>query len=264
MLALHTGHCIARGSEWLGFKTYPSNVLRLQVELPMYIDRERLSKYCDGSRQIFLAKDSRTNVSIDEASNDAIDYAYPTNYVSRTEQFLHIDESIGWESLLRNIRTMKEHFPDTPIVIILDPLYKLFGRNINEEEDVKPLIDKMDIAMEDIKDISFIIVHHTRKSLTDENGVPIAMGSQDATGSRAWLRWADTVLRIDPDIADNTNSRVTATFTKHRNAESPLPIIKIRWDRDTLHPQIINRYFPRYEDDGEIVQRGDDILNQLE
>ena len=269
ILALHTGHCIARGSSWLGFKTYPSNVLRLQVELPMYIDRERLEKYCMGSSKIYLAKDGRSEVTseeLDKLDKATRDYAYPTNYVSRTEQFIHIDESIGWESLLRNIRLIVSAFPNAPLVIILDPLYKMFNRDINEETDVKPLLDKIDLIMEEVESvgISFIIVHHTRKSKTDESGVPIAMGSQDATGSRAWMRWADTILRIDPDPTDKTLTRVTATFTKHRNAESVLPVTRIRWNRDTLHPQIIGRFFPKYEDEGEIVSRGEDILSKLE
>lgn len=269
ILALHTGHCIARGSRWLGFKTYPSNVLRLQVELPMYIDRERLEKYCIGSKQIYLAKDGKTNVSsgeLDKLDNDAISYAYPNNYISRTEQFIHIDESIGWESLLRNIRLIASCMPQAPLVVILDPLYKMFGRDINEETDVKPLLDKIDLIMEDVKgtDISFIIVHHTRKSKTDDSGIPIAMGSQDATGSRAWMRWADTILRIDPELGDRTMTRVTATFTKHRNAERVLPIIRLRWDRDTLHPQILQSIFPKQEDEGETELRGESGLSQLE
>ena len=267
ILAVHTGHCIARGSRWLGFKTYPSNVLRLQVELPMYIDRERLDKYCAGSEKIFLAKDGKVEVTskeLDKLANNVTDYAFPTNYVSRTEQFIHIDESIGWESLLRNIRAMVAAFPNLPLVVILDPLYKMFNRNISEETDVKPLLDKIDLIMDEVRDIgiAFIIVHHTRKSKTDESGVPIAMGSQDATGSRAWMRWADTILRIDPDPTDQTLTKVTATFTKHRNADSVLPITNIRWDRETLHPQIINRFFPKHEDEGDIALRGD--LSKLE
>lgn len=266
ILALHTGHCIARGSDWLGFKTYPSNVLRLQVELPMYIDRERLDKYCIGSRQIFLAKYSHTEP--DKLDARAARYAYPGNYISRTEQFLHIDESLGWESLLRNIRTCVTELPPAPLVVILDPLYKLFNRDISAEVDVKPLIDKIDIIMEDkdLKDVglSFIIVHHTRKSKTDESGTPMAMGSQDATGSRAWLRWTDTILRIDPDPEDRTMTKVTATFTKHRNAEDVLPIIRLRWNRDTLHPQILQRLMPRYEDEEEMELRGQADLAQLE
>jgi len=269
ILAVHTGHCIARGSRWLGFNTYPSNVLRLQVELPMYIDRERHEKYCDGSRQIFLAKDERTDMptaEFDKLANEAITYAYPDNYITRTEQFIHIDESIGWESLLRNIRLLTSYFPDAPLVVILDPLYKMFNRDINEETDVKPLLDKVDLIMEEVRNIgvSFIIVHHTRKSKTDESGIPIAMGSQDATGSRAWMRWADTILRIDPDPGDKSMTKVTATFTKHRNADRVLPTIRLRWDRETLHPQIMQSIFPKQEDEGETELRGESGLAQLE
>lgn len=263
ILAKHTGHCIARGSSWLGFKTFPSNVLSVQAELPMYIDRDRLSKYCIGSKQIYLARDSRTNIAPDKLDNLATQYAYPNNYISRTEQFIHIDESIGWESLLRNIRLCIAELPPVPLVVILDPLYKIFGRNINEEVDVKPLIDKVDIIIEELG-VSFIIIHHTRKSKTDESGVPIAMGGQDATGARTWVRWADTVLRIDPKHNDRTMTRVTTTFTKHRNAEDVLPVIKLKWNRDTLHPQILQRIMPKYEDEEEIELRGEIDISQLE
>jgi len=264
ILALHTGHCIARGSKWLGFNTYSSNVLRLQVELPMYIDRERLDKYCRGSKDIFIARNNNTNITLAELDKNATAYAYPDNYVSRTEQFIHIDESIGWESLLRNIRLVVSEFPNLPLVIILDPLYKMFNRDINQETDVKPLLDKIDLIMEEMENvgISFIIVHHTRKAKSDESGIPIAMGSQDATGSRAWMRWADTILRIDPDPSDRSMTKVTATFTKHRNADSVLPVTTIRWDRETLHPQIISRFAPRYEDNEDVSLRGD--LSKLE
>ena len=268
ILALHTGHCIARGSRWLGFKTYPSNVLRVQVELPMYTDRERLDKYCVGSKNIYLARNGQqTVIPADQLDANANSYAYPDRYVSRTEQFLHIDESIGWESLLRNIRLCIAEMPPGPIIVILDPLYKMFNRDISQETDVKPLIDKIDLIMEDAKDtagVSFIIVHHTRKTKTDESGASITMGSQDATGSRAWLRWADTILRIDPDPTDRTLTKVTATFTKHRNATDVLPVIGIRWNRDTLHPQILFRSMPKYEDESELELRGKADLAQLE
>lgn len=265
ILALHTAHCISRGSSWLGFNTYPSNIIRLQTELPMYIDRERLEKYCSASKRIFLAK--TTNPNHPDLEDMATEYAYPLRYISRTEQFIHIDNSQGWESLLRNIRLCISELPEGPIVVILDPLYKIFGGNISEETDVKPLLDKIDLIMEDAKDtigISFIIVHHTRKVKTDESGSPIDLGSQDATGARTWMRWADTVLRIDPDINDRTLTKVTATFTKHRNAEDILPVIGLRWDRDTLHPRILWRKIPKYEDEDELEVRGDSDLTQLE
>lgn len=269
ILALHTAHCISRGSRWLGFLTNPSNVLRLQVELPMYTDRERIEKYCIGSKQIYLAKDGHkevTSAELDRLDNRATDYAYPL-VVNRTEQFIHIDESSGWESLRHNIQMCIAELPPLPLVIILDPLYKMFNRNLSEETDVKPMLDKIDLIMEDasksIPGISFIIVHHTRKTITD-SGKPVAMGSQDATGSRALVRWADTVLRIDPDPSDSTSTKVKATFTKHRNAEDILPTLIIRWNRDTLHPQILSRILPKYEEEDELELRGELDMGQLE
>jgi len=227
----------------------------------MYIDRERIDKYCLGSKQIYLSKDGTATESM------VMSYAYPTRYVSRTEQFIHIDESIGWESLLRDIRLCIAELPPGPIVVIIDPLYKVFNRNISEEVYVKPLLDKIDLIMEEAKDtagVSFIIIHHTRKIKTDDTGNPIDSGSQDATGARTWMRWADTILRIDPDPNDKTMTKVTATFTKHRNAEDVLPVIGLRWNRDTLHPQILWRKMPKYEDTDETEVRGESGLVQLE
>ncbi len=269
ILVLHTAHCIARGSRWLGFRTNLSNVLRMQVELPMYIDRERIEKYCIASKQIYLAKDKQkevTSAELDRLDNRATDYAYPL-VVNRTEQFIHIDESSGWESLRRNIQTCIEMLPELPLVVILDPLYKMFNRDLSKEVDVMPMLDKIDLLMEDasksIPGVSFIIVHHTRKAKT-EGGKPIYMGSQDATGSRALVRWADTVLRIDPDPRDPTLTTVKATFTKHRNAEDVLPVLVLRWNRGTLHPQILSRMIPRQEDDEELEQRGELDITKLE
>jgi len=271
ILAIHTAHCLARGSMWLGFNTYPSNILRLQVELPMYIDRERLEKYCIGSKQIYLAKDGHKEVTseqLDQLDAKATAFSYPNNAINRTEQFIHIDESSGWESLRKNIETCITELPEAPLTVILDPLYKMFNRDISAETDVKPLLDKIDLIMEDaaksIPGVSFIIVHHTRKSKMDESGRPISMGSQDATGSRALLRWADTILRIDPDPSDNTMTRVQATFTKHRNADDVLPILILRWDRETLHPQILSRRMPIYEEEEQLTLRGEQDLSKLE
>ena len=272
ILALHTAHCIARGSKWLGFKTYPANVLRLQAELPMYVDRERLDKYCNGSKSIYIARDGHkevTSAELDNLDKRAASWAYPEYAISRTEQFIHIDESSGWESLRKSIYACIETLPPLPLVVILDPLFKMFNRDLSSEVDMKPMLDRADILMEDVSNIvpgiSFIIVHHTRKAKTDDTGRPISMGSQDATGSRAMLRWVDTILRIDPVPSDSTMTKVRATFTKHRNADDVLPTLILKWNRDTLHPQILSRQLPQYqEDEDEMELRGDLNIAELE
>lgn len=269
ILALHTANCIARGSRWLGFKTYPSNIFRLQVELPMYIDRERIEKYCAGSKDIYIARGEQnvSSTELDRLDAKANEFAYPL-IVNRTEQFIHIDESSGWESLRRNIMTCIEILPQLPLVVILDPLYKMFNRNLSESTDVKPMIDKIDLIMDEASKfapgLSFIIIHHTRKTGVDVTGKPIFQGSQDATGWRGLVGWADTVLRIDPDPKDATDTKINIRFTKHRNADDVMPIVRIRWDRNTLHPQILSRVLPIYEEDEDLELRGDSDIAQLE
>ena len=268
ILALHTAHTLSRGSQWLGFMTSPCNVYRLQVELPMYTDRERIAKYCYSSRTIYLAKHTQQILNSDHADRLeelAKSYSYPSTIINRTEQFIHIDESSGWESLKQDIDNCISFLPPAPLVIILDPLYKMFNRDLNNETDFKPLIDKMDILMADSKvGIAFIIIHHSRKSQTDSTGAVLNLGSQEATGTRAILRYVDTAMQVIPYHNDPTLSRVTAVFTKHRNAEEPLPVIGIKWNRDTLHPQLLYRKAPVYEDTDEIEERGDSLLQQLE
>lgn len=274
ILALHTAHCVANGSNWLGFRTYPSNVLRLQAELPMYTDRARVEKYCEASKRIYVSKDgheSITSAQLDELDLIATAYAYPSNAISRSEEFIHIDESSGWESLKKNIESCIIYLPKAPLLVIIDPMYKVFNRNMSDEQDMKVLLDKIDILMGEIPQrvpgigISFILIHHTRKAKVDDKGNPVDMGSQDANASRVLAKWCDTVLRIDPYPNDSTKSRVNLRFTKHRNAEDVLPEMKVRWDRDTLHPHILSRVKPIYEDDEELRETGDEFnLSQLE
>ena len=255
MLAQHTAHCLSRGSTWFGFDTNPCNVYKLQVELPLYMERARLEKYSIASKRIYLVhlngnKPKCTKAELDILSNN---YAYPTNIINRTEQFINIDEKYGFDSLKRNIELTITELPNRPLVVILDPLYKMFNRDLSSEVDIKPLFDKIDVLMNDLYEkskvgVSFIIIHHTRKSKLDEEGVPISVGSQDAFGGRAFAWWADTMLRVDPVLSDRTDTKITMTFTKHRNADTVLPITTIQWDRDTLHPRILNRYIPQDKD----------------
>ncbi len=273
MLGMHISHCISRGSTLLGFETSPANVLRLQVELPQYSDRDRTEKYCIASKSIYIAKHRKwvpaNELDLTNLDSTATAYAYPNTVINRTEQFIHIDESSGWGSLKQDIENCITTLPSAPLVVILDPLYKMFNRDLNNETDMKPMLDKMDIIMDEasrtIPGLSFIIIHHTRKSLTTDKGQPVNLGSQDATGSRALVRWCDTNLRIDPVPSDKTLTRVQLTFTKHRNAEEVLPTITLKWNRSTLHPRIMSRNVPEDEgEEDEVELRGDSLLEELE
>lgn len=271
MLAQHLAHCLARGSDWLGFRTSRCNVFKLQVELPQYEDRERMLQYNEGSKRIYLAKHPVTNptpAELDRIESEAIDYAWPPNIISRTEQFIHIGTSFGFEDLKKNIITCKTELYDHPLVVILDPIYKMFGGDLSSAEDMDNFISKMDIVMSDAKDgldFTTIIVAHSRKTQLDERGRPQAMGSQDIAGSRHLMNWADTILRIDEGEEDETSTRYHLTFTKHRTARVSIPLFTIRWDSQTLHPTILHKRLPvdhKAEDTG--IVRTDYDLSTLE
>ncbi len=278
VLAMHISSCIATGSKWLRFNTSACNVLRLQVEMPMYMDRERIEEFCLWSKKIYIAKSLQQVLSpkqLGEVETRAKAFAYPENMISRSEEYIHIDESSGWESLRRNIINCIDILPPLPLVVVLDPLYKMFNRNLSEETDLKPLIDKIDLIMAEVTDprlfsnpipgVSFIIVHHTRKSKVDESGKAVNLGSQDATGARTLLRWVDTALRIDPDPYDETETKIHIKFTKHRNAEGVLPRISLRWDKRSIHPQIVSYITPEYAmGEDELEERNEVDLTELE
>lgn len=260
MLGVHLSNCLARGSDFLHFHTSRCNVLRLQVEMPMYTDMERLDKYSEGSRLIYMARSAKTGGSaepddLDKAEEVARRYAWPDNIVSRTEQFIHLDELFGRKSLIKNIGTCQAYLPDLPLIVVIDPLYKVFGRNINDQENMAALLTELDRAMNDYN-FTIVIIHHARKSQSVRDqygGLSIAnMGSEDATGSRYLINWADTILRVDPKLEDKTKTHVTLSFTKHRNAERVVPEFKVRWHRDSLHPEILQAISP--QDDSEFQE----------
>ena len=264
MLTIHTAMCLANGSPWLGFYTNKCNVLKLQSELPLYSDRDRYIKYCAGTEQIYIAThspDSPTPNQLDEVAAAASTYAHPPTIINRTEQFIHLDESFGFNSLKKNVDTCITELSDLPLVIILDPLYLLVGGHTSDEYDMRKLLDNLNILMSERPQVSVILIHHTRKAVTDESGASVNKLSQDASGTRAFVRWADTVIRID--LNENFDNRVNISFTKHRNAEDTLPSIQLKWHRATLHPQIISRYIKRNkEEEGEIEIRGElDYIN---
>ena len=256
MVAQHLAHHLARGTDWLGFHTSLCNVIKVQVELPQYEDRERMLKYIEGSRRVYLARHLPLQPTSDQLAyhnKQAEEYASPTNMVYRTSQFLHIDESSGFESLKKNIILTQTEMPDLPLVLILDPLYKMFNRDLSSGEDISALINKFDVAMEELN-FTTVIVAHSRKTQMDEEGNPQNLGSQDISGSRHLANWVDTIIRIDAGKGDETNTRFDFTFTKHRTAHIVIPRITVKWDTHTLHPIIINRKLPvDYKvDEGEI------------
>ena len=267
-LAIHAAFCIATGRRWLGFYTNPANILYIQGEMTLGETKIRIEKYCLGSKNIFIASIPVTNstapASIAVApSTDS--YAYPTNVIIKGIEFYHLDEQSGIGSLRKTVELVLSSLPNLPLVIVIDPLYKMFRRNLLDEKDVKYFTDNIDQMRHDYPTTAYIIVHHSRKASMDAEGNILQQGSSDMFGSAELKWWADTIMRTDLDITDETRTIVNITFSKHsRVAAGYLPhLIRARWDKNTLHPHILARLQPKNPED-ELDDRGDDLLKKLE
>ena len=270
ILTIHTAVCLANGTDWFGYSTTQCNLLKIQVELPQYSDRNRIEKYLLGHKRILEAKllprckDDAERLSAHSFIKAQLELP---NMINRTDHFLHIDELAGIESLKRNIELCLINLPSRPLVIILDPLYMIVGGDPNKNDDMKRLLQNIDLAVSDYErkgfSISTIIIHHMKKPDVDNTGRTVNGGSNDQSGTRDFQKWADTIIRLDLDI--NNSKRIGFRFTKHRNAEEDLYDFEIKWNRDTLHPQVTNRFIrhdPKEED--EALLYGNDLLLQLE
>lgn len=246
ILTLHTAHCLAKGSPWLGFDTNKCNVLKIQVELPMHTDRSRAMKYARGCKAVYMSKhrpDNPTPEQLAELEKEANKYAYPSNIVYRTEEpyKMKLDTSVGYQNLEKDVSIMKEQFGnDIPLVVILDPMYQLMAGHSSDDVDTRKFLESISM-MQYRFHFAVILIHHTRKTQFDQQGTALEFGSQEAAGNRNLARWSDTMLMLKMK-ADNPGNDILLRFTKHRNAERPMPFLEVSWDSDTLHPRITKRF----------------------
>lgn len=267
--ALHLAHAVASGNKWLGFKTSPANVIYLTAEGGRAATRNRAIKYCAGTKAIYLAKPG----IVPNEKERADKLSYPTNVVIRYVDTLHLDEQSGIASLRKNIDTLIMNCPAIPILVIIDPLYRMFRHDLTVAKDVTHFIENMDILLTDYneerqgyqKQLAIVVVHHPRKPGADKDGNVIRHGSDESFGAKELSWWFDTILNMNLDESDKTKTKVDLEFTKHgRNTEGYLPeYIQLRWDKSTLHPLITVRRMPSFPED-EVELRGQSLLERLE
>lgn len=269
MTATHMQYCVSTGRKWLGFHTSPANVLYIQGEMGMYSVQTRSIKYCNGTKLIYLAKPGDVPDEVKRAEL----LAYPTNAYTQVVQFFHLDEQAGIASLRRKIDTIITCSPNLPLVLILDPLYKMFHHDLTVAKEMNYFCENMDLLLHDYntpkdginRQLALVFIHHSRKAGTDKEGNRTTQGSEDSFGSKQLGWWSDTIIKSSLDESDETKTTADITFTKHgRDAEGMMPkIIRLRWNRDTLHPRIVFRTMPHLPED-ELELRGDEELQQLE
>ncbi len=267
---LHMAFSIATGRKWMGFKTNKANVLYLVAEGGRGGIRKRVIKYCAGTKEIYLAKPGL--VPNEAARAEAI--AYPPNVVIRYIDMLHLDEQSGINSLRRNVDNIIMSYPALPVLVVIDPMYKVFHHDLTKANEVSYFNENIDLLLNDYnkekdgyqRQLSVVVVHHPRKAGKDQEGnIVRAGGSDESFGTKQFSWWFDTVFEMNLDVSDKTRTVVEAEFTKApRNAEGYVPeYFRIQWDKSTLHPRIITRRMPKNPEDITEI-RGKELLNSLE
>jgi len=270
ILALHLAYCLSSGHKWLGFRTSPANVIYIVGEGGKLSIRNRAIKYCNGTRTIYLAKPGDVPQELERA--EAL--ASPDNVAMQYIDTLHLDGRTGGINILRDkVDKLIACSPALPVVVIVDPLYKVVMRDLTVAREVSFLLENLDCMLADYNSVrngyqlqlAVVIVHHPRKASIDKEGNKIFQGSDDSFGAKELSWWFDTVMNANLNEEDATKTIVDVRFTKHgRDAEGYLPeLIKVRWDKSTLHPRILKRLIPKLPDD-ELELRGDTLLQSLE
>jgi RecA-family ATPase len=230
MTTIYTGFQLAEGKDWFGFHTSPCVVFIYQVELPKVAFKKRMMKY-------------KSNAPFK-----------PSTLLCKTETYIKLDSTYGKDSLNADIVKIEKRFPERHIVVILDPLYLLMSGHVNDEYDVKRLLDHLN-ELRSRHNISFILIHHTHKVRMTTEGEVIDTGSDEMMGSSYLNNWCDTQMRLERLNPTGLDNKISITFPLHRNAEDVLPRIKVEWDRKTLQPSIIESLQPEISEE-DVSTRG--------
>lgn len=217
MLSLHTAFVLADGTDWFGFKTTKAATFKYQAELPKAIDRDRVAKYARGVN------------------------SYPPNIFFKTvQERVKLDTSWGIASFNKDVEEVKSRCPNQPLVVILDPLYKLLAGHISDEYDVKKLQDNIDESKAKYG-YSIIIIHHSRLTRVDSSGAIIDLGAEESMGSSYFNNWCDTMIRVKLLDPFTEKRNVEVSFELVRNAQTLLPNFRLQWSRTDLQPTVTKR-----------------------
>lgn len=215
--ALHLSWCLALGKSWFGFKTTKSVVLYFQAELPQAAFRKRVLKFRNGSDEVF-----------------------PKNILFETIDRAKINTQYGMKLLGDSMSRAHSRFPDLPLVVVLDPVYKLIKGDINSSQDMIPFVDSID-ELKAKNSAGVILVHHARQTVRDNKGAAVDCGSEESLGTSIWVDWVDTMIKLKllnpPPLLAN---KVLLQFVLHRHAEDLLPSITLLWNKNTLHPMVVS------------------------
>jgi len=219
MNALHLAYCIAQGIPWFGFQTAPATVLSHQLELPKLLFQTRFLKYKKGNRV------TSSNIFFLTPDDDVL-----------------LDTTFGLGELARNIEEIQRRAADPkfPVVLILDPLMLYLAGHISDEYDVKKFQHNVN-SLRRKYNATFIIIHHARLTRVDAGGQVVDLGAEEIMGSSYWNNWLDTIIRIKLTNPFSGSDTIHVSFGKTRNAQNFLSGFTVKWHRENLIPEVIDR-----------------------
>lgn len=216
MMALYLMLCVASGNDWMGFKTVPTKVMYLQLEMPHSLLHKRFKTMYDHWTEIL--------------GNKILEPFWVWS-----EPFLKLDSGDG----IRRIRQYVEQHK--PGLLIIDPLYKVLSGNILDPNQVRVLADGVDQLIDDYK-ISVMLCHHPRKPGLENSGEPDPWGSDDMLGSAVFSWWADSIMKLarnDKSTTIQKHNRLTLSTDIIRYAETELVPREVVFNRDTLQFDLV-------------------------
>lgn len=210
LLALHLCHCLATGTKWFGYPTSYCVPFKYQTEMPPDIDQSRLRQFSSGLNGL-----------------------HPENLLLKTNLSIKINTPYGSKSLESDIKLIHNRFPNSHIVLILDPIYLSLSGSISDEENVSKFLAVFN-DIRSVYGISVILIHHSHKLRVDANGNLVNTGQDEIMGSSYLRNWSNTIIRIE----DEGEYKSKIEFWKHNNARKKLYPFEITWNEKTLHPKL--------------------------
>jgi len=192
-------------------------VLKVQAELPKYIDRERAIIYAMATR----------------ARPDNIFFKTVGDTIGGDER-VKLDTGWGVQAVTKYLEEAKSRSPGTPLVLLLDPLKDLMAGKITDEYEVRKFQDNLNTLMRKYN-FATVIFHHSRKHQF-AGGEAVDMGGEEGLGSIHWKNWCDTMLRAVITNPYSGSDTIEYRWEKHRNARKYLKSFRARWSRGTLLP----------------------------
>lgn len=225
MLAQELAFIISRGGKWLDFRTTKSFVFLYQAELPLIPYWKRTVKY------------------VRNLNGQTPDYPILVKIADRVK----IDTAFGAAQYEKDVRAVKAIAGDLPLVVILDPMYKLMMGHLNEDYEVRKFQDNLEDVGRKFG-LTTIIIHHSHKARFDNTGSPIDTGAEEMDGSFVSPAWCDGAIRLRLLNPNKGDDEVELSFNIMRHAETSLPRYKLKWNRSNLRSEIIKREEVEKED----------------